>query len=176
MIFKHSLLLLTSFSLSVSALAVDIAPATVVPQPHDVPSQVSVPEPTEAPNLHELRRRQNAQKTLLAAPDQTCGFFNGSSGMAYFFQLISQILIYFHFLTTVIDQPWGCSIGNCFFETMTLLAVNSVQIGANNTQTVAASTSTKVGSVLCCDPTTGCPSAPAPTAVGDVRGVKHCLF
>lgn len=168
MISRPSVLFLASFSLSVSAFAVYIAPVTSVPQPYGVLSQLSVPEPTEAPNVHELRRGQNAQKTLIAAPDNTCGFFNGSSGKVHFFQLIFHISICFHFLTTVIDQPWGCSTGNCFFETMTLLAVNSVQIGANDTQTVAASTSTKVGSVLCCDSKTGCPSAPAPTACVDL--------
>jgi DNA/RNA endonuclease YhcR with UshA esterase domain len=42
-----------------------------------------VPEPTIDPGDNELRRRQTAQVTqrsVLEAPDNTCGYFGGNSG------------------------------------------------------------------------------------------------
>lgn len=48
---------------------------------------VSTPKPTAAPKDKELRRRQaTAQvtlRTVLEAPDNTCGYFGGDSGSFY---------------------------------------------------------------------------------------------
>ncbi|KUJ08506.1 uncharacterized protein LY89DRAFT_788879 [Mollisia scopiformis] len=125
-----SVLVLSLISTSVNAFVVRDAPVqtTAVRHGHTIDQ---IPEPTAGPGEQELRRRQAAtQRTLLGAPDNTCGYFSGS-------------------------QPWGCSAGSdCFFATPTPLPANSTQ-----TQTA--------GSVLCCDPKTGCPAAPAPTACVD---------
>lgn len=46
--------------------------------PHNV-----VPEPTRGPNEQELRRRMTFQvtlRTVLEAPDNTCGYFGGDTG------------------------------------------------------------------------------------------------
>jgi hypothetical protein len=79
MIYQRSLLPLGLFSV-VSGLAVHSVPVAS-PILNDRPSfGVS---PTPAPALEELRRRQATQvtqETLLAAPDNTCGYFGGSSG------------------------------------------------------------------------------------------------
>lgn len=127
--FSQAVLLSLVLFSSASALALTAPAATHTPQPYGVFPQHSNPKPTEAPFPHELLRRQSTQRTLLAAPDQTCGYFGGAS-----------------------DRPWGCSTGNCVFATPTPIA-NSIQFAA--------------GSVLCCDPSTGCPSSPAPTACVD---------
>lgn len=50
------------------------------------------PEPTQPPNAHDLRIRDVPQKTLLAASDNTCGFFGGSSGSS---PSISRLIPYF---------------------------------------------------------------------------------
>ena len=75
MVYNSSLLFWGLFSLA-SALAVNNVPVA-----HRRPSfGVS---PTPAPAVEELRRRQASQvtqETLLAAPDNTCGYFGGSSG------------------------------------------------------------------------------------------------
>ncbi|PMD38968.1 hypothetical protein L207DRAFT_634955 [Hyaloscypha variabilis F] len=89
--------------------------------------------PTPTPDAGELRRRQASQvtvQTLLAAPDNTCGYFYGNSA-----------------------APWGCTTGNCVFATPTV--------------TTASNGTKEAGAVLCCDPTTGCPTTPAPTACVD---------
>ncbi|RFU32668.1 hypothetical protein B7463_g3642, partial [Scytalidium lignicola] len=122
--------ILSLFSSIIDGYAINIFPA----QTSASLSQqlaTSVPEPTPAASLDELRRRQetspfdtSASQQLLAAPDGTCGYLSGS-----------------------IAQPWGCQTGNCVFATR------------NSSQTV--------GSILCCDPTSGCPTQPAPTACVD---------
>lgn len=79
MVYNSSLLFLGLFSLA-SALAVNNVPvATLIPN-----NRASFGVfPTPAPAVEELRRRQASQvtqETLLAAPDNTCGYFGGSSG------------------------------------------------------------------------------------------------
>ena len=66
------------------------------------------PSSTTPPYLHDLLRRQTAspQRTLLAAPDPTCGYFGGVS-----------------------DRPWGCDRGNCVFATPTPIANISLSAG-----------------------------------------------
>jgi hypothetical protein len=75
-------LFLKLVSISISVVALNSPSATHNPQPYGELPRVSIPKPTEAPNFEELRRRQEygPQRTLIAAPDNTCGFFNGSSG------------------------------------------------------------------------------------------------
>jgi hypothetical protein len=137
------------FVSSVSASAFHNAPAAITPTV-EILAPVPSPITTTPPSVDELRKRQNAQQTLLAAPDPTCGYFNASSGENY--------LVPISFPTPNVlnktDQPWGCPLNNnCVFATAT-----SAVAGATDTP------SQTVGSVLCCDPTTGCPSTPAPTA------------
>ncbi|KAG0647936.1 hypothetical protein D0Z07_5996 [Hyphodiscus hymeniophilus] len=66
------------------------------------------PSPTPAPYPHGRLRRQSTtiQRTLLAAPDQTCGYFGGAS-----------------------DRPWGCQAGNCVFATPTPIVNISLSAG-----------------------------------------------
>jgi hypothetical protein len=78
--YAASILFLGLFSF-MSALAVENIPLqTAIYQPHRVVDDLSVSKPTPAPNQNELRRRQDSQHTLLAAPDNICGYVNGSSG------------------------------------------------------------------------------------------------
>ncbi|KAH8820523.1 hypothetical protein F5884DRAFT_52721 [Xylogone sp. PMI_703] len=122
---------LVSFALFtiINGYAINIFPAQTSVSVTQVPT--SIPEPTAAASLEELRRRQQVSpfdtippQQLLAAPDGTCGYLSGS-----------------------IAEPWGCQTGNCVFATR----------NSSNT----------VGSVLCCDASTGCPAQPAPTACVD---------
>ncbi len=79
MLYKSSLLFVGLVSL-VSSLAVNNVPTATPVSNHRALFGLS---PTPAPALEELRRRQATQvtqQTLLAAPDNTCGYFNGSSG------------------------------------------------------------------------------------------------
>lgn len=64
---------------AVQALAFDGRPA----QPTDglIPNPTfSMPKITLGPDIHELARRATGQ-TVLVAPDNTCGYFNGRAGM-----------------------------------------------------------------------------------------------
>lgn len=73
---------LGAFSASVSALALNKGPPPT-PCSNHRDSYGVFAKPTAGPGLEELRRRQEAQvtqRTLIAAPDNTCGFFGGSSG------------------------------------------------------------------------------------------------
>ena len=136
MLFQTPFVLLNLLSSSVSTLVLNGPAPIPIPQPYGIMASQSNPQSTAPPYPHDLLRRQSvsssvsAQRTLLAAPDGTCGYLVGAS-----------------------DRPWGCATGNCLFATPTPVA--------NSTQSAAA------GSVLCCDPSTGCPSSPAPTACVD---------
>ena len=135
MLSQASFVLVGLLSSSVSALTLSGPAPTPNPQPYGLLPHHSNPQPTIPPYPHDLLRRQSAssssaQRTLLAAPDDTCGYLGGAS-----------------------DRPWGCATGNCVFATPTPIA--------NSTQSAGS------GSVLCCDPSTGCPSSPAPTACVD---------
>jgi hypothetical protein len=87
MLYKFSLLSLALFSSSIEAIALNhgLAAATNTPQEYGAFPHTSIPSPTQAPNPHdfELRRRESAQRTLLAAPDNTCGYFSGISGSSF---------------------------------------------------------------------------------------------
>ncbi|TVY62792.1 hypothetical protein LSUE1_G007286, partial [Lachnellula suecica] len=77
----------------VSALALSNDPAAATYCP--LKAEEKAPQPTQPPNIHDLRLRDVAQKTLLAAPDNTCGFFGGN-----------------------LTKPWGCSASStCVFAT-----------------------------------------------------------
>jgi hypothetical protein len=79
MLYKCPALLL-AFCSSVSALTLDNGPAAAT---YGLPNvEGEAPKPTQPPNAHELRVRDITQKTLLAASDNTCGFFGGSTGMS----------------------------------------------------------------------------------------------
>jgi len=125
-------------------------------------NQYPGPEPTTPPNAHELLRRQSSSasslesdsssssssstvsesRTLLAGPDSVCGYLGGQP-----------------------DRPYGCATGNCFLATTTPILVTISVAGSSSTATVAGNPTP--GSILCCDPKTGCPSVPAPTACVD---------
>ncbi|KAE9372151.1 hypothetical protein N431DRAFT_483003 [Stipitochalara longipes BDJ] len=127
MVYKKSSLPFVGLLSLVSSLAVDIVPVATAISNDGTLLGLS---PTPAPATDELRRRQASQvavQTLLAAPDNTCGYFYGTSA-----------------------APWGCSTGICVFATAT------ASVASNGTM--------EAGAILCCDPTTGCPAAPAPTA------------
>ncbi|KAH8593351.1 hypothetical protein B0O99DRAFT_220624 [Bisporella sp. PMI_857] len=135
-----------------------------------VSSSVLSPTTTQASDYHELLRRQGfTHKTLIAAPDNTCGFFNGSSGASLSHASYPQI----HISTNTflqLGQPWGCSTGDCVFATPSPTSTTTYySLNVNNsTQNLTQTASQTVGSVLCCDPITGCPSTPAPTACVDL--------
>lgn len=74
-----SLGFVTSIS-SVSARHNAPAAITNIPRPQRFFAHVPAPAITPPPSIGELMRRQTVQETLLAAPDNTCGYFNGSSG------------------------------------------------------------------------------------------------
>ncbi|KAI1340135.1 hypothetical protein F5Y15DRAFT_423524 [Xylariaceae sp. FL0016] len=73
-----------SFATAVQALALDSkstpAKATGVVVPD---ATFHSPEITEAPNVRDLLKRDDGQ-TVLVAPDNTCGFFDGSIGAPYY--------------------------------------------------------------------------------------------
>jgi len=79
---QSTILLFLGLYSSFSFAAVINAPeTTVVQQYRGVSAEGATPKTTQAPNALELRKRQEfATKTLIAAPDNTCGYFNGSSG------------------------------------------------------------------------------------------------
>ncbi|KAH8794543.1 hypothetical protein F5882DRAFT_397922 [Hyaloscypha sp. PMI_1271] len=106
MVCMDSLLFAGILSL-VSSLAVDYVPVATAVSNDRASFNLS---PTPAPAPDELRRRQASQvtvQTLLAAPDNTCGYFQGNS-----------------------DAPWGCSTGNCVFATPTATVVSNGTKGA----------------------------------------------
>ncbi|KAI2473422.1 hypothetical protein F4781DRAFT_427436 [Annulohypoxylon bovei var. microspora] len=76
-----SLLSAAVFVTAVQALAFDGKPAQptngLIPNP-----TFSKPEITIGPDVHELARRQKGQ-TVLIAPDNTCGYFEGRAGAVY---------------------------------------------------------------------------------------------
>jgi hypothetical protein len=76
MLYKYSNLFVL-LSSSVSAIALNNDPAATKCM---VKAEGEAPEPTQPPNAHDLRIRDVPQKTLLAASDNTCGFFGGSTG------------------------------------------------------------------------------------------------
>ncbi|EPE31488.1 hypothetical protein GLAREA_12244 [Glarea lozoyensis ATCC 20868] len=105
------------------------------------------PKTTSAPNVEELRARNEAQKVLLAANNNICGYINGSS-----------------------NQPWGCSLSStCVFSTSSLpLVIPTAQKSSNNTNhDPIPSERRQPGGILCCDGERGCPAEPAPTACVD---------
>ncbi|PVH77796.1 hypothetical protein DL98DRAFT_260970 [Cadophora sp. DSE1049] len=93
---------LFAFSSSISALALNNIPAEAT-APSNIFLNLEFPTPTPAPSDHELRRRQEAQRTFLVGPDATCGYFGGNA-----------------------TQPWGCTASStCAFATPTIQVVNS---------------------------------------------------
>lgn len=85
---------------SVNAFVIRDAPAeaTTVKHQHAIDR---IPEPTAGPGVQELRRRQAAtQKTLLGAPDNTCGYLNGDSCL-YSFRTSQQARDYVCSLLTI---------------------------------------------------------------------------
>lgn len=57
------------------------------PRPTDkvvIPFDAQSPRPTNPPAVHELLRRQNSKKTtrtVISAPDNICGYFDGRPGL-----------------------------------------------------------------------------------------------
>ncbi|KAK0122146.1 hypothetical protein ONS95_010407 [Cadophora gregata] len=87
---------------TVSALAFNNFPAEATAA-SNVLLNLDFPAPTPAPSDYELRRRQEAQRTLLLGPDATCGYFGGNA-----------------------TQPWGCTASStCAFATPTVQVVDS---------------------------------------------------
>lgn len=78
MIHQASIVIIALFAYSASALAFHSSPVATTGA--NVYQSLSIPKPTPAPIHGGLRRRENAQKTLLAGPDATCGYFGGNSG------------------------------------------------------------------------------------------------
>ena len=80
MVYKRSPFLFVGLLTLVSSLAVKNVPVATAVSNEKALLGLS---PTPAPDAGELRRRQASQvtvQTLLAAPDNTCGFFRGNSG------------------------------------------------------------------------------------------------
>jgi hypothetical protein len=81
MTFTVKILIVFSFCISlISALAFDAPVATPVWKGFQLEPQGWSPKPTDAPSMEELRKRQNIQNLLLA-PDGTCGYISGTSGI-----------------------------------------------------------------------------------------------
>ena len=154
--------LLGLLSISISVVAFTSPSASHKPQPLGDLPDVSIPKPTEGPNNEELKRRQEygPQRTLIAAPDNTCGFFNGSSGKS---SRIHPAQVPNHPKA----MPWGCSTGHCVFATPTTTVVTATTTNGTSLGTSLSTVVNGVASILCCDPSTGCPSAAAPTACVD---------
>ena len=127
------------------------------------------PQPTEPPT-HDLFRRQSSASSDLSA-SAASELASISSDFASVSSAIFSISTEFESRTLLAasdrtcgyfggesSRPWGCLTGNCFFATPAPV-FNDTQA----TTTAAAG----AGSILCCDPSTGCPSSPAPTACVD---------
>ncbi|KAL2066407.1 hypothetical protein VTL71DRAFT_2478 [Oculimacula yallundae] len=147
---------LSLLSSSVSALALSSFPAEATVLQNILP-KLAFPTPTPAPNYHELRRRQEAQRTLLLGPDATCGYFGGNASelpLHLIFLISTSQPIEYH----TSPQPWGCTASStCAFATPTI-------------QVLDTTTTTVPGSVLCCDSASGCPTKPGPTSCVDKAG------
>ena len=60
--------------------------ALVYPWPREtntptLPLGAQAPKPTAPAGLHHFLKRQNNDQTVLVAPDNTCGYVSGQSGM-----------------------------------------------------------------------------------------------
>jgi hypothetical protein len=111
MVYNSSLLFAGLLSL-VSSLAVNNIPVATPISNHRALLGLS---PTPAPSAEELRRRQATQvteQTLLAAPDNTCGYFDGNSGSC----CPNLRTLEFQWLT----RPKSFPMGLCFWETVSL--------------------------------------------------------
>ncbi|KAH6717868.1 hypothetical protein BKA61DRAFT_716344 [Leptodontidium sp. MPI-SDFR-AT-0119] len=119
------------FVSSASALAVNNLPAEATAASNII-LNLSLPRPTPAPDNHELRRRQEAQRTLLVGPDATCGYIGGNA-----------------------TQPWGCTASStCAFATPTIGVLDSTTTTAPGSVLCCDSASgcpTKPGPTSCVD-------------------------
>jgi hypothetical protein len=75
-----AIILLAFFSL-ISALAFDAPVATPVDNGFELMIRGWSPRPTEPPSMEDLIRRQQILSSVILAPDGTCGYVSGSSGM-----------------------------------------------------------------------------------------------
>ena len=74
------------FSLGSFALFGVGVKALVYPWPREtntptIPRDAQTPKPTAPAGLHHFLKRQNNDQTVLVAPDNTCGYVSGQSGM-----------------------------------------------------------------------------------------------
>jgi hypothetical protein len=64
----------------VSALAFNAPQATPMADNIGLDAWIGMPQPTEAPNVQELHRRQNSNSLyLIEGPDEICGYQYGQS-------------------------------------------------------------------------------------------------